>query len=319
MPGSTGASEAGRDRSRRSRPSHRKLSLALALLGLLAVAVISYRSLHRAWDFTHPKRERVTAAELAGARSALPSLQEVALHTADGIDLAAWYSPGEKHSVVIFVHGLGSNRAELVPEARLLARHGHGVLLFDSRASGDSTGACASWGDLERRDIRAALDFVLSRPEVAKSAIGLYGFSVGATAAAIFAADEKRIAALALGATWTSLRAELADKLKLRSARLAPLAELVFRGCGADIVAVSPDKVIGRLAPRPLLMMSGSEDSDTPPHVTRELAAHAPEAIVWIIPGAGHGGYMKVDPAGMEQNFASFFDRAFAGSSSAPR
>jgi hypothetical protein len=50
------------------------------------------------------------------------------------------------------VHGLSTNRTQLLPEAALLRRHGHGVLLLDSRASGESGGTLVTWGDAEQLD-----------------------------------------------------------------------------------------------------------------------------------------------------------------------
>ena len=107
-------------------------------------------------------------------------------------------------------HGLGGNRAQLLLEAGFLSRRGHGVLLLDSRASGESDGDLATWGDLERLDIRAALDFLSARPDVEKEMLGLYGFSVGAVA--LVAAEGQRVRAVALGPCWTSLADELRDK-----------------------------------------------------------------------------------------------------------
>jgi alpha-beta hydrolase superfamily lysophospholipase len=54
--------------------------------------------------------------------------------------LRGWYAPGQRHAVVILVHGGGGNRLQLYPEARILARHGYGFLLYDSRAHGESDG-----------------------------------------------------------------------------------------------------------------------------------------------------------------------------------
>jgi len=280
-----------------------------AVLGLLVVA-LSVRTVWPAWRDLHPPRVRLTAPDLARARSVLPGMKEVRLRTADGITLAGWFVPGPKRTAVVVVHGLGANRAQVLPEAALLVRHGHGVLLFDSRASGESGGKLATWGDTERLDVKAALDFVSARPDVDRSSIGVYGFSVGATSVALVAAEDARVRAVALGPTWPSLRAELSNKLPARSGRLSALALFVFRLGGTDVDALAPEQALTKIAPRPLLLISGSEDQDTPPGVMRPLADHLPGAELLIVRGAGHGGFVDADPAGMEREFCGFFDRA---------
>ena len=71
-----------------------------------------------------------------------------------------------------------------------------------------------------------------------------------------------------------------------------------------------------KIAPRSLLLMSGSEDTDTPPAVMRKIAADAPGAELWIVHGAGHGGYLDVGPAGSSKKFSGFFDRSLTISGS---
>jgi dienelactone hydrolase len=245
------------------------------VLGLL-IAELTLRTVWLAWKDLHPPRVRLTVAERDRARAVLSGMEEVSLQTADGITLAAWFVPGPKRTAVVFVHGLGGNRAQLLPEATLLVRHGHGVLLFDSRASGESGGTAATWGDAERLDVKAALDFVSARPDVDRSSIGIYGFSVGATPAVLVAAEDARVRAVALGPTWPSLRAELSDKFRALSGHSSALATFIFRLDGANVDALAPEQALTKVSPRPLLLISGSEDPDTPPAVMRQLAAQTP-------------------------------------------
>jgi pimeloyl-ACP methyl ester carboxylesterase len=79
---------------------------------------------------------------------------------------------------------------------------------------------------------------------------------------------------------------------------------------GVDVRAVRPIDVIGRLGDRPVLFFHGSLDTDTPVAVVARLAARLPSAEEWVVPGAGHGGYAQVDPAGLDAHLGGFFDRA---------
>jgi pimeloyl-ACP methyl ester carboxylesterase len=75
---------------------------------------------------------------------------------------------------------------------------------------------------------------------------------------------------------------------------------------------------VERIVPRPLLLFTGTLDPDTPPAVMEALAADAPGSTLWIVPGARHGDYARVDPVELERRFASFFDRALLAGQRVP-
>jgi uncharacterized protein len=274
------------------------------------LALVLVRTVREAEWFIHPPRSPLTQTQRAKAQALLPNLETIELHTRDGLRLEGWFSPGSAGSAVALIHGLSDNRSELLPEAALLARHGHGVLLFDSRASGESDGDVVTWGDRERLDVLAALDFLSTRPDVQAGRIGLYGFSVASAPVALVAATDPRVQAAALAASWPSLRAALAKEFPASEGKSARLAAWVFRWSGIDVDAVRPMAAVRRIVPRPLLLITGSDDPETPPAVMEALAANAPGSTVWIVPRGGHGNYGRTDPAGLEQRFACFFDRA---------
>ena len=289
----------------------RVLRLTLGGVALLSTAV-AVRTVPAAWRDVHPRRRPLTPADRAAAEQALPGLEPVQIRTDDGLVLRGWFAPGRAASAVVLVHGLGANRAELLPEASLLLRRGHGVLLYDSRASGESEGTVATWGDAERRDVAAALRWVRERPGVDAARVGLYGFSVGASTVALVAAADAAVRAVALGPVWPSLEAELRHRFLIRRGRSALLAGLVFRLAGANVGAVRPVDAVPRIPPRPLLFLSGTRDDDTPSDVVDGMAARAPGALRWRVQGAGHGGFAEVDPGGLDANLGEFFDRALS-------
>ena len=131
---------------------------AIALL--LCLSAVAARVIWRAeplLDSLQPTRVPVTAADRAHALQRLGPFEDVQFTTADGVTLRGWYKPARNGAAVIFVHGGGNNRLWFLPEAAALVRSGFGVLLFDSRANGESAGALQSWGDHEPADARAAL------------------------------------------------------------------------------------------------------------------------------------------------------------------
>ena len=76
--------------------------------------------------------------------------------TSDGYLLKGWYVPSKNRAVVISFPGRSSTRLQ----ARMLARHGYGVLLFDRRGEGESEGDWNVFGWQGERDLHAAVAFL---------------------------------------------------------------------------------------------------------------------------------------------------------------
>src|SRR6185312_9486719 len=118
---------------------------------------------------THIGRPVVPAAHLGTA------YENVSFETADGLRLRGWYVPSRNGAAVIAFPGRRGPQAH----ARMLARHGYGVLLFDRRGEGasDGDGNMFGWGG--DRDVLAAVEYLRSRPDVDPRRIGGIGLSVG--------------------------------------------------------------------------------------------------------------------------------------------
>ena len=119
--------------------------------------------------------------------------ENVALRTADGVRLAAWYVPSRNGAAIVLVHGGGGDRDGLKLHATMLARHGYGVLLYDERGRGDSGGRSNGFGWDWPADVRASVDF-LERRGIRQ--IGVLGLSTGAEVAITAAAEDPRVAAV---------------------------------------------------------------------------------------------------------------------------
>ena len=112
--------------------------------------------------------------------------------TSDGLDLAGWYVPSKNGAAVIAFHG----RTKAQPHARMLARHGYGVLILDRRGEGESEGDGSMFGWGGTPDIHAAVDFLKARPDVDPARIGGIGFSVGGEVMLQAAAENPDLAAV---------------------------------------------------------------------------------------------------------------------------
>src|SRR5207253_5337280 len=98
--------------------------------------------------------------------------QRVSVTTSDSLELATAYVPSHNGAAVVLYPG--TTRAD---QARMLIRHGDGVLLLDPRGQGNSEGDTVRWaGD---RDLLAAVAYLHGRPDVDPNRIGGFGFSIG--------------------------------------------------------------------------------------------------------------------------------------------
>jgi fermentation-respiration switch protein FrsA (DUF1100 family) len=199
----------------------------------------------------------------------------VTFSTADHLNLTGWFvSPraAPRFAVIVF-NGNAGNRAFRAPLANALVRQGIAVLLFDYRGFGGNPGSPTELG--LRADSRAALKYVLSRPDVDPKRIVYLGESLGA-AVATELASEFPPAALILRSPFTSM----VDVGRAHYPFLP--VSLLLRDRYATI------DLIGSVRTR-LLIIAGDQDRIVPVEQSRRLheAAHEPKALL-VIPNADH-------------------------------
>ena len=290
----------------------RRLPLvALPLCGL-ALAVQSYRAVRAFRSELASFRPRRGPVAAPSDVDGLPPLRSVTFHAADGTTLAGWYLPSRNGAGVIFTHGSSDDRRGLWPEARALAGAGYGALLFDWPGHGESGGA-VSWGFPERAALVAALDLLAAQPEVDPGRLGVVGFSMGGYVAAQVAARDARIKAAVLLGTPGDLE-ELTRHEYRHQGRLAQAAGLwAARYAGMDMLAERAVDVVAAIAPRRLLIVSGSRDDLVSPDMTHRLFAAAREPKrLWLIEGAGHGHYAQAAGADYDRTLRAFLDESLA-------
>lgn len=280
---------------------------SLLFLVLLAFAIVELRWARR-WNRTcYPARRPVTAEARAALATAGPRVEDVTFQAADGLTLHGWMVPSTNGCVLVVGHGLGENRTQWTDVAIEIAKHGCGALLFDWRAHGESDGTTATWGDAEQADFSAAIDFASKRPDVSPDRIVGFGFSIGASAVAMESARDPRVRGVILAAVWPSLDEEMDYKEQRFGALSAWPSKAGLRHAGVRLDRVRPIDVVGSIAPRPLLLVTGDADDDTPLDVeTRVFAAAGEPKTMWIAKGAGHGEYLAADRVGFLGAITSF-------------
>jgi hypothetical protein len=276
--------------------------IAAVPVGLL-LALYTVVPIGTAITETHKYREHIGAPPSADYR-------EVAFDASDGVHLSGWYRPTRNGATLLVLHGGGGNRTGAVAHARLLARHGYGVLLYDARGRGRSEGQQNAFGWGWTKDIAGAIAFLKRRPEVDPARIGGLGLSTGADAL---------IQAAGLGA---DLRAVVADGAAAESfedwrrlqgiTALTPMfaAEFATVRIASGAKSGPPmDDMIKRIS-RPLLLISSGRQQEYEFNVKYDRDAGDRPVEHWNLPDAGHTGAIRDAAPEYERRVAAFFDRA---------
>lgn len=135
------------------------------------------------------------------------------LTTTDGERLDAWFVPApQSDAVALIFHGNAGNLTHRVETVAMFNRLGYGVLIFDYRGYGRSSGRPSEDGLY--RDAVAAWDYLTRERGIAPGRIVLFGESLGGGVAAWLAAHVERAeqpGALVLASSFTSAPELAAD------------------------------------------------------------------------------------------------------------
>lgn len=209
-----------------------------------------------------------TAACLAlPAATALAASRPVSLRAADGTALAAavYDAPALPAPAVVLVHMFTRTKEDWRDVAERLQAGGITALALDLRGHGGSAGAPAPAAAMGL-DVQAAVAWLTARADV--KSVAAIGASLGATAAALAAAEIPAVRGLAL---------------------LSPAAD--YRG-------VRLEAALRKYGARPLLLVASAED----PYALRTVNAFMENAPATheqrVSAVAGHGtGLLAKDPA----------------------
>jgi uncharacterized protein len=279
----------------------RTLHLVVAVLATYFVA----QPVLFAYVVTHVQRAVVPEDELGVAH------EEVTFTTSDGLTLHGWYIPSRNGAAVVDFPGRLGTQAH----ARMLARHGYGVLLFDRRGEGLSEGGgnMLGWGG--DKDIIAAVDWLKRRPDVDPDRIGGIGLSVGGELMLEAAAKDPDLAAVVSdGAGARSFREEREAFPGPGFWVMSPSFALLNASVGAFSDTAPPESLLDlvpRIAPRPLLFIYAPDGGNATEVLTPDYARIAgPDASLWSVADAPHIKAIETAPAEYERRVIGFFDDA---------
>jgi hypothetical protein len=290
----------------RSRKAGRKyLRRGAVVLGALLAAYWLVLPVGVAIVATHRPRVVVESADLGRP------YEDVAIRTRDGLDLAAWYVPSQNGAAIVSY----PTRTGKLAHARMLVRHGYGILLVDARGYDGSEGDANAFGWNGTKDISAAVDWVRSRPDVDRDKVGGIGFSVGGESMIQTAASSPGLRAIVSeGAGARSVREALLygwkGWLALPEAAVQTAAVAILSGTAPPpaLTDMTP-----RIAPRPLFLVFAGHGGGGEELNARYFDAAGDPKQIWKIDDAGHVGGLEARPKEYEERVVGFFDKALLG------
>jgi pimeloyl-ACP methyl ester carboxylesterase len=249
--------------------------------------------------------------------------RNVAFRTSDGVRLSAWYIPPRNGAAVLMVPGAGSNRAAVVGQGAVLARHGYGALLLDGRGHGRSGGHTMDFGWWGGRDIAAAVGFLDRQPGVRQGKIAVLGESMGGEQALAAMGTDPRIrAVVGEGVTGQQLADHGWMMHGITGVLDTGMEWVQYTAAGLISGAPRPMSIpdaIRAAAPRPVLIIAaGAVTSE--PIAARWFRAASPATVhLWVVPRAGHTQGLATAPRAWAAHVISFLNIALHPHLSQPR
>jgi uncharacterized protein len=300
---------------------YRRATLLGMLAGVVALVVWTVGGILLAEQALHPPRHALDrhAAGLASELSArhAVTLRDVTLIASDGVLLRGWWftRDGAARGSVVLLHGIATNRSAMLGYADLLLGDGYRVLAADVRAHGASGGRFATYGVLERRDLRTWVTWIRGRhPDECVFGIGA---SMGAAillqtlgtddfCAAIAEAPFVTFEDVAVFRLGRGLPAPSGAKRLLLTpfVRAGLMYAHLRHGVRLDDADARPAVARTRV---PVMIIHGTDDHAIPPGDAERLAAANPARMtLWTINGGRHVQAWRAAPDEFPRRVLSF-------------
>lgn len=239
-------------------------------------------------------------------------LEDVSFASKSGGTLHGWYIQGEeKKAGILLMHGVHSNRLQMLNRAKILHHAGYSVLLFDFQGHGESIGKKITFGYLESLDAEAGYEYLKKR--VGQEKIGIIGVSLGG-AAAVLGDVKYKADAIILESVYPSIEKAIENRLKVKIGSLGtyllPILTTQLKiQLGIDPKELQPisqiDKVKGAL-----FVMGGTEDKRTTKSETISLYNKAKtKKELWMVEGASHIDFDRYVPKEYSIKILDFFNK----------
>ena len=221
--------------------------------------------------------------------------ENVTFATTDGLALRGWFFPADRPDAPAMMYAPATSHDQRSGLSLVPSFHdaGYHVLLFSYRGHALSDGRKGSftYGEAESRDVEAAAQYLFEAKGIGN--IAVVGHSAGAVSAILSAARNPLIGAVVAVApfncvseVWQTSRPPLVPSFVLD---WALWVSEKTRGFSRE--QVCPIRVVEQIAPRPLLVIHGTDDRRITEDQVQDLfAAAAQPKSLWLVEGASHDG-----------------------------
>ena len=227
--------------------------------------------------------------------------------------VSGWYIPAPDATTTILVcPGYRSRKADVLGLCAKLWHAGHNVLVFEYYGHGTVVGKPVTLGYREINDFLGAVSYAKERD--AQAHLGVMGFSMGAAVAIMCSANNNDIEAIVADSPFATHESVI--DYNFRRVAHMPFAPFVWIAdsllwwrAGYHFHQVEPLRDIGRLAPRPILLIQSGKDTIVDPLDTVRLynAAGEPKEL-WSFPTVDHCGAYFTDRVAYTRKVLDFFD-----------
>ena len=211
------------------------------------------------------------------------------------------------HPTILLVHGSGGNKdVDYIRAAsEALTSMGYATLSLDTQYRGERVRPGKN-GELQPDsyttrdawvqtviDLRRAVDYLASRPDVDKGKIGYLGFSMGGMLGSVLGGVEERISCFFLAVPGGGIVNAVShiDRYPLLKERFAvQITPDVLQRIEEISSVIDPIYYVGNILPRPLMIVVGKHDEIIPAEMSTALveAAHAKEGENVMRLDSGH-------------------------------
>jgi fermentation-respiration switch protein FrsA (DUF1100 family) len=241
--------------------------------------------------------------------------EDVWISSTDGVRLHGWFLKArEPKATVVYLHGNAQNLTAHAAYIDWLPAAGYNVLVADYRGYGLSTGKPSRAGVLA--DARASWFYARSRNDVDPENMILFGQSLGGANALTLAGREKlpglkAVVADSAFSSYSRIGREKMLQIPVLGYLLWPFSPLIVSG------GLSPDAGIKNIAPTPLLLIHGNQDTVVPSsHSDRLFAAASTPKWLWTLEGGGHTEAFARFRTQIAPRLLRFMDYALSGDAS---
>jgi pimeloyl-ACP methyl ester carboxylesterase len=298
----------------KSNKSRFSKKLLFAGLGILVLAVIyagvSYYLATRLVS-PYPKKIIVSPSLIS------PHYESITMQGFENTRLRGWFFPAPSNKLIILVHGITEDRVNTgyytVSLAKELLEKEYNVLVYDSRAHGESDGKQITYGIKESRDIVNVVTFAKTKGFEPQH-IGIIANSLGALSLLMASDQLQDVGALVVDSPPVHLPVAINYALQKENhvpALFNPGIYFVMKAVyQVDVDKIQPLAHVKNAPNRTFLLLHGKLDKSIPFSQSEELLQSAnPESQLVLFPNGGHIETYKNDPQKYRESVFPFLEK----------